>query len=1037
MQELMKVVKNGHRDYSPATMWFFNDEITKEEITYQLEEFEKQRIYEFYIHPTGGMKGDYLDDGYFELIRHVVREAERIGLKYWIYDEYNWPSGIAGGYLIKEKPWTRMRNLCAFSDVVQPGAALRKSVPFAEKTKLELLGGVAIKENERTRIEPQILGDEIVWVNNEDVPVTAYIFLTMLHTGVLPCSRGAEFTWNQEGYLDTLDTEAVREFINSTHERYKAEVGEYFGTTLKGVFTDEVAAVSYGSPEMAGMLLTLPWSRKFEQKFKEQRGYDVCDILPMLFIDSDDVDTARARYDYWLTVRDMYINAYMRQVYDWCTDNNLLFTGHGGGEESLRYQLNSFTDMYEIQKYFHMPGIDEIVTYRYIDYYDFNITPKLASSAALFLGRDRLLSETYTLSGWDMSLRHMKRIANRIMLLGVNYIQYMGSTYSMNGHGKGTNGPNHNWQNSLFKHYGDFNKYASSISWIMSNTDTCAQTLVLNPYATARALAGGASLGEGGEHLGTRNTHPLTLQDLTIQGVVNSLFELHIPFEIAYEQVLDNAPVREGRIWMGGHGYDTLILPAAIYVTEGTRRVMTEFAEQGGRLVLLNAVPSADIDTKEDMQISSLLALDNVRVVHEERFDIIDGNKKAKAGFFTKAVRESLEGIPCIVDTQYADGLVSAFRRLGDDLILIYCNDGLDKVTAKGRIHTDKNIYIVSADTGKAKYADIEYEKGGPTFAFELEAFETALVLISNDAPMMPDFTEKTLEISILSTDFSFKPLEKNLDIPLTRIVLDDAALWAAHEAGDTQKLCMLAEALTDEDAPMCIKRSVVNENMESNGWCPPDGIEMPSDKVVGVYDFVLDEIPEKLELISELYYKQSFYLNGKIVDPGVRTRIWSADNAVADITGIVKPGKNRLVCLAELFDFEMTYYMPFAVLRGDFRVYEDVITQKAGGNKPSFWNDQGYRYYAGDGVYECEFYLDKFKKVSLTLETNDVAEVFINGRSAGTRLWNPYSFDLTRECINGLNHLEIVITSTMSNLFGKQAPSGISEAPKLIVQRL
>ena len=56
-----------------------------------------------------------------------------------------------------------------------------------------------------------------------------------------------------------------------------------------------------------------------------------------------------------------------------------------------------------------MPGIDEIYTFKFIEYYDFNITPKLASSAAFFLGRKRLLSETSTLSGWEMTLRDMKR----------------------------------------------------------------------------------------------------------------------------------------------------------------------------------------------------------------------------------------------------------------------------------------------------------------------------------------------------------------------------------------------------------------------------------------------------------------------------------------------------------------------------------------------------------------------------------------------------------------------------------------------------
>ncbi|MGI5877402.1 MAG: glycosyl hydrolase [Christensenellales bacterium] len=1033
MKDVMEKLKTGHQEYTPATMWFFNDRATKEETTFQLEQFRKQGILEFYIHPTYGMRGDYLDEGYFDHIRHVVKEARRLGLKYWIYDEYNWPSGVAGGYLLKEKPWTRMRNLCALSSVVEPGASLIKPVPFAEKTKLELMGGTAILGKEMLEIHPVIRDGAIVWENDRGETATVIVYLTMLHTGILPNARGAEFTWDQEGYLDTLDEEAVGEFIQYTHEQYKSAVGEYFGTVVKGVFTDEVAAVSYGSPEMKGMLC-LPWSRKFEQKFYKMHGYDVRDIVPKLFIDSDDIATARARYDYWLAVRDMYISAYMKQVYDWCNDNNLIFTGHGGGEESLRYQLLSFTDMYEIQKYFHMPGIDEIYTFKFIEYYDFNITPKLASSAAFFLGRKRLLSETYTLSGWEMTLRDMKRIANRIMLLGVNYIQFMGSIYSMNGSGKTGNGPTHNWQNCLFKHYRDFNKYVSSISWLMSNTDSCAQVLMLNPCATARSLAGGPRLSEGGEHLGINNTHPLTTQDMTAQGVVNALMELHVPFEIVFEQVLDDARVENGCIQISGHAYDTLILPATLYVTKQTNNIITEFAAQGGRLILINGIPSVDIDSMERIDIDRLLSFGNVRVIKTDEYDIVDGNKRAKAGAFMQAVRRSLEGMPRAVKTEYADGLISAFRRLGEDLILIYCNDGAGPVTVRGKVHSDRNIYVAAADTGVAKRAEIVRGGGVSAFTFELDAFETAVVLVSDEAPVMPEFSDEKYECIKLNRGMKFRPCAPNIALPQTRIVKDDAALWAAHEARDAKKLCALAEKLGDVDAPQCIKKSFIGKVLGTHGWEAPEGVRMPIDRVVGVYDFTLEDIPEKLELITEQYYQSTWYLNGEILPPGESERIWTCDNVVSDITRTVKRGKNRLICMAVLFEFEMSYNMPFAALRGDFRVYDDVVTLKAGGNEPYYWNGQGYSYYTGDGAYECDFHLGKFKKVFLKLETSDVAEVFVNGRSAGKRLWNPYEFELTEHCAAGDNHLKIVITATMSNMLAQQAPSGIAAAPEIFI---
>ena len=56
---------------------------------------------------------------------------------------------------------------------------------------------------------------------------TVIVYLTMLHTGILPNARGRN-SLGPGGYLDTLDEEAVGEFIQYTHEQYKSAVGEYF-----------------------------------------------------------------------------------------------------------------------------------------------------------------------------------------------------------------------------------------------------------------------------------------------------------------------------------------------------------------------------------------------------------------------------------------------------------------------------------------------------------------------------------------------------------------------------------------------------------------------------------------------------------------------------------------------------------------------------------------------------------------------------------------------------------------------------------------
>ena len=70
-KDLVQVFQNPHADYGPVVMWFWNDFITEDGITFQMEKFREQGITNFYIHPACGFAIEYLSDRfnyyYFEL----------------------------------------------------------------------------------------------------------------------------------------------------------------------------------------------------------------------------------------------------------------------------------------------------------------------------------------------------------------------------------------------------------------------------------------------------------------------------------------------------------------------------------------------------------------------------------------------------------------------------------------------------------------------------------------------------------------------------------------------------------------------------------------------------------------------------------------------------------------------------------------------------------------------------------------------------------------------------------------------------------
>jgi hypothetical protein len=80
---------------------------------------------------------------------------------------------------------------------------------------------------------------------------------------------------------------------------------------------------------------------------------------------------------------------------------------------------------------------------------------------------------------------------------------------------------------------------------------------------------------------------------------------------------------------------------------------------------------------------------------------------------------------------------------------------------------------------------------------------------------------------------------------------------------------------------------------------------------------------------------------------------------------------------------------------------------------------------FSGAVTYECSFMLELKGLVDRTIYLNlgnvyNLAEVKMNGKPAGIRLWKPYIFDITSHIQNGYNKLEIVIINTLANRISK-----------------
>ncbi len=85
-------------------------------------------------------------------------------------------------------------------------------------------------------------------------------------------------------------------------------------------------------------------------------------------------------------------------------------------------------------------------------------------------------------------------------------------------------------------------------------------------------------------------------------------------------------------------------------------------------------------------------------------------------------------------------------------------------------------------------------------------------------------------------------------------------------------------------------------------------------------------------------------------------------------------------------------------------------------------WNEQGHPFYSADVSYRQQFRVDKAKGrflVALPDWLGSVAEVKVNGKSAGYIVSAPWECDVTKQIKRGANDVEVVVIGTLKNTLG------------------
>jgi hypothetical protein len=125
------------------------------------------------------------------------------------------------------------------------------------------------------------------------------------------------------------------------------------------------------------------------------------------------------------------------------------------------------------------------------------------------------------------------------------------------------------------------------------------------------------------------------------------------------------------------------------------------------------------------------------------------------------------------------------------------------------------------------------------------------------------------------------------------------------------------------------------------------------------------------------------------------------------------------------------THSIEPVALMGSFLVKDRCMTAPDESPSPEGdWSKRGYPSYSGPMLYKCQVNVpEEYLDYHLELEISDVkecAELKVNGRSAGVRVYPPFTFNVTGLFEAGENELEIRVVNTGVNFFSRPRASGI-----------
>lgn len=751
---------------NPSYLWPFlvlNDDFSTQESVHNVKklvhELNEQGYDGVFIHPRPGLITSYLSDEWFEVVRSIIHICREIGMGVGLYDENTYPSGFAGGHVPSHCPQTVSRYI---KPIFGTG---KTAIPKDTARLYSTAKGVAVELISRDCID-----NDTSWV----------AFVSRL---MEPSKWHAGFP-----YVSLLDPQAMKCFLESTHEEYYKRLSPEDWDYLSAIFTDEP---HLPGEDHGGWGEGIHWSPWIENEFERLKGYRLLDHIAELYWNLP--GSNKTRYDYYETLHFLWVEHWAKPYQSWTKKHNIPLTGH--------YLEHDWPCPYatpghmHLMKYLDWPGVDILESFllegheggdpqnlgvaRVGEEPQILYMIKQAQSVANQYGKEKVMCEAWGAGGNDSRPADWLRIGRYMIVAGINFLVPHYAPVTIMGTRKTDHPQFFSPSNSAFPLLKEMNSELARLCEITSLGHMENRILVLDPQTTAFCNA------RKEDCLNLERTEDCWLTDTFINQTQASIDSIRkkttafaqiltnkmVDFDLGDEYLLEeDACVRSSELSMGNQSYPWIVLPDSMKnLRTTTLNILKEFLENGGSVFW---VPSHDT------------LLDGVAYNWSDELL----KYQTACPFENEGSMLSALLVTCAPRLQFVQnigrGIIHQRRVLNDQVLYVILNTGDQCLESKLKFNEPGQASLYDSNTDTSEYTEHSTLslKPGEWKVISLKKAISTEIPVEKEQIKRTEYTHKELKKMDWNHPLSILPESKNvLVLDTCSLVLDGKTYEEEH----------------------------------------------------------------------------------------------------------------------------------------------------------------------------------------------------------------------------------------------------------------